>query len=429
MRPVVLISLHACGPLSTNMLRLYADWQEAELVVSSSIPLASADALGMTLPVRDGPTSCPAAFQHHPCIACVNVGCCYTYLEGGAADGFPFSQLGRDIMSRCPSGIQGRPERRRSMSRCEAPDLTDAAKKQDCLMLTRNMAMAACQAPWRWFSDDHMTASGGGGGSRPQSAAITTGRVTLHEDISATFSSLYLRALLQRFLCHILGVDDLDVIGRVPAPQAAAPGGPQVDTLPRKGGHNKKKRQRGAMEEQQGGTIKPEAAAAATVPPPPSDRALDASGGSPPPKKEEDVFVAYAITTIEKVRARCRSRGVVLRRAGDHDADHSTDTEVILSDVVALRNMYRESRQRGEKEQLACLWTIKALVGHGIEGVVLEDRVQYLIERLVGTPASSSSSQRSSVANSQRRFFVRMEPVFDPRESPRSQAIVTRWLE
>jgi hypothetical protein len=233
-----------------------------------------------------------------------------------------------------------------------------------------------------------------------------------------------LRALLQRFLCHILGVDDLDVIGRVPAPQAAAPGGPQVDTLPRKGGHNKKKRQRGAMEEQQGGTIEPEAAAAATVPPPPSDRAPDASGGSPP--KEEDVFVAYAITTIEKVRTRCRSRGVVLRRAGDHDAD---STEVTLSDDVALRNMYRESRQRGEKEQLACLWTIKALVGHGIEGVVLEDRVQYLIERLVGTPASLSSSHHSSVVNSQRRFFVRMEPVFDPRESPRSQAIVTRWSE
>ncbi|CUG93276.1 methyltransferase, putative [Bodo saltans] len=226
-RPVVLISLHACGPLSTNMLRLYADWQMAyEEEITLREPMAAQRSV--------------RPFQNHPCIANVNVGCCYTYLQGGAVDGFPISQLGRSVIAQCPHGFQGRPERRRSgAASAAAVSGTDLAVDNENLLpphhliLTRNMAMAACQAPWRWFDDyDGVVEENTNDRNslllrKSKRESSTTAdnnntRLTLHEDVAGTFSSLYLRALLQRYLCHGLGVDDLDVIGRVPAPQSAA---------------------------------------------------------------------------------------------------------------------------------------------------------------------------------------------------------------
>lgn len=434
-RPVVLISLHACGPLSTNMLRLYADWQmeyDEEIAVNATL--------------REQPTAAQRSvgtFQNHPCIANVNVGCCYTYLQGGAVDGFPISQLGRNVITQCPHGFQGRPERRRASA--AAVSGTDLAVDNDNilpphhLILTRNMAMAACQAPWRWFDDDdgvieENTEDGNslvlGKSKRESSTTVDNNntRLTLHEDVAGTFSSLYLRALLQRYLCHGLGVDDLDVIGRVPAPQSAATtsattnaaragGAVSGGAPPKKPVHQKKQKKRARSSLPNDDDAHDAASSPSTAPPAQSTCDSPATPQQPAkrsPACEEDTFVAYATSIVERVRVRCLARHIELLQSDDTLDDGAKTLSSSSSGLDAsLRRLYRISRRSGDKEKLSCLWTVKALVGHGIEGVVLEDRVQYLLERL----GSLSSA----------KFRVWMEPIFDPRESPRSQAIVSRW--
>ena len=135
----VLVSLHACGSLSANMLRLFHEWPK--------------------------------------CCIVVNVGCCYNLIGEGD---FPLSTCAKEMFARFKPSFTGRS--------CSADLPSDSP-----MVLTKNMLMAACQAPQKWLhvaDDDEMQ---------------------LERSLEANAR----RCALQLLLHSALGCDDLEKIGRV----------------------------------------------------------------------------------------------------------------------------------------------------------------------------------------------------------------------
>jgi hypothetical protein len=179
--------------------------------------------------------------------------------------------------------------------------------------MTKNMFMAACQAPQKW---------------------LISGPDGEEEQLAQSLDANAMRCVLQLLLKSALDCDDLGRIGRVASLH--------------------RKRLRASMEDQ----------------------------GS--------VFWAYAESTVRRVLSTMEQTAVV----SEEEAERS---------ARALSGVHLASGSQTQ-QRLALLWSSKAVLGSVLEGLILKDRELFIKEQC---PAACW-----------------LEPLFDPKVSPRFVAVV-----
>jgi hypothetical protein len=254
-----LVSLHACGSLSANMLRMFTQSPRSRLLI--------------------------------------NVGCCYNLID--PVD-FPMSSAVRSMCAKHRPSFAGR---------TNSADLPSGAP----LTMTKNMFMAACQAPQKW---------------------LISGPDGEEEQLAQSLDANAMRCVLQLLLKSALDCDDLGRIGRVASLH--------------------RKRLRASMEDQ----------------------------GS--------VFWAYAESTVRRVLSTMEQTAVV----SEEEAERS---------ARALSGVHLASGSQTQ-QRLALLWSSKAVLGSVLEGLILKDRELFIKEQC---PVACW-----------------LEPLFDPKVSPRFVAVV-----
>jgi hypothetical protein len=272
---IVLVSLHACGSLSSNMLRLFAESRRCRLVI--------------------------------------NVGCCYNLIGPGD---FPMSRAVKGECAKHRPSFAGRTN-------------SDARSSSGApLTLSKNMLMAACQAPQKWLTEGSV-----GGSAEAQ--------LLLGQSLEANA----VRCVLQLLLASVLGCDDLSRIGRV------APLG----------------RKRVADRSSDTGSVFWTYAASTVRKILSQGRGADAPSALPPSVVAE---------------------GGAAQGCGDGSAASATgraETSLPSEEDVerAARGLAALHLSEGSAtlRQMALLWAAKAVVGSVIEGLLLRDRALYIEER------------------------------------------------
>lgn len=174
---VGVVALHACGSLSQEILRLFAAAQESHHQQHEDERRPESQQR------EDPPAGAPpAAPPRVPWV--VNVGCCYNLL--GDPDVAP--QARPDLRPLCTARVCDFPmskvllQHRDRTTEDERNGQRVTIGSRRCVRLTRNMKMAACQAPRAWLC---------GGESQLPSSSI--------------FAAPFLRALLQSLAARPLG--------------------------------------------------------------------------------------------------------------------------------------------------------------------------------------------------------------------------------
>lgn len=102
--------------------------------------------------------------------------------------------------------------------------------------------------------------------------------------------------------------------------------------------------------------------------------------------------------------------GIAVEKLGLAEDLHPTKEEI---DAVYTKFQDKE-------KQVACMWTLRAMLGQAIESLVLADRVAWLLER--------NEEYQRNPENGVKALQVSMFPLFDPVSSPRNIAIVANKI-